>query len=118
MKLIEFTPERARPIELFESAGASAVALGDGTGEAHVYCLHFEPGGKIGLHPTGFGQLFLVVRGEGWACGADGRRVSLQAGQGVFFERGEVHSKGSETGMVAVVVQVSELDPRAPEEAD
>jgi quercetin dioxygenase-like cupin family protein len=117
MKLIEFTPEHARPVELFESVGASAVALGDGAGEAHVYCVRFGPGGKIGEHPTGFCQLFLVIEGEGWAAGADGRRAALRAGQGVFFERGELHSKGSETGMVAVMVQVAELEPRATESA-
>jgi quercetin dioxygenase-like cupin family protein len=115
MKLIEFTPEHARPIELFESVAASAVALGDGAGEAHVYCVRFGPGGRIGEHPAGFCQLFLVIEGEGWAACADGRRVTLTAGQGVFFERGETHSKGSETGMVAIMVQVTEFNPSALE---
>ena len=114
MKLINFTPERARPVGLFESVSASSVALGDGAGEAHVYCLYFGPGGRIGEHPAGFGQLFLVVQGEGWASGG-GERVALRAGQGVYFERGELHSKGSETGMTAIMVQVAELEPRAPE---
>src|ERR1043165_1927699 len=117
MKLIEFTPEHAQPIELFEIAGASAVALGDGAGEAHVYCLHFEPGGKIGEHPTGFGQLFLVVRGGGWAWGAGGR-APPGAARGFCFERAEVQSRGSEPGMVAGGVQVSELNPRAPRLTD
>jgi quercetin dioxygenase-like cupin family protein len=117
MRVIDFSPEHARPIALYESNGASSVNLANGTGEAHVYCVHFEPRGKIGRHPTGFGQLFLVIRGEGWAEGAGGERVSLQAGQGVVFERGELHAKGSDTGMSALMVQIhtftsaAELEP-------
>ena len=111
MRVIQFSREQSRPIELFDSASASSVHLGDGSGEAHVYCLYFGPGGEIGEHRAGFGQLLLVIDGAGWAAGAGGRRVGLSAGQGVFFERGEVHAKGSETGMTAIMVQVAELAP-------
>jgi quercetin dioxygenase-like cupin family protein len=111
MKLIEFSNEHAQPIQLFESVSASSVRLADGSGEAHVYCVYFSPGGRIGEHRAGFGQLFLVVHGEGWAAGEDGRRVKLSVGQGVYFERGELHSKGSESGMATVMVQVAELEP-------
>lgn len=53
--------------------------------EFHVNAVHFESGGIIGTHPTGFCQLFLVAAGEGWAAGADGIKVQLAAGQGAFF---------------------------------
>lgn len=109
MKIIAFSPAQAEPISLFESVGASSVPLGDGHGEAHVYCLHFEPGGQIGAHPTSFGQLFLVVAGSGWVSGGDGVRVELMAGQGAYFARGEQHTKGSEHGMIAIMVQVHDL---------
>ncbi len=111
MKIIEFSPDRATPIELFNSVSAASVSLGNGTGEAHVYCLYFGPNSEIGPHHAGFGQLFLVVAGAGWAAGADGQRKHLTAGQGAFFERGELHSKGSETGMTIIMVQVAELEP-------
>ena len=111
MRLVEFPPERAQPVTLFQSVAVSSIALGDGPGEAHVYCLYFGPGSSIGAHPTGFGQLFLVVQGEGWASGEEGERVPLAAGQGVYFQRGEMHTKGSETGMTVIMVQVSELTP-------
>ena len=113
MRVIEFSRGQSQPIELFRSVSAASVHLGDGAGEAHVYCLYFGPGGEIGEHRTGFGQLLLVIEGQGWAAGADGRRVALSTGQGVFFERGEVHAKGSETGMAAIMVQVAELGLRA-----
>jgi quercetin dioxygenase-like cupin family protein len=114
VRTFSFSREHAEPIELYNSVAASSVRLGDGTGEAHVYCIHFEPGGQIGAHPAGPGQLFLVVQGAGWAAGADGERVVLQAGQGAFFAPGELHSKGSEGGMTAIMVQVTEPELVAP----
>lgn len=116
VKIIDFSEERAEPIEQFQSACASSVRLGDGHGEAHVYCVRFEPGGEIGQHPTGFGQLFLVVAGTGWVSGHDGARVELAAGQGAYFPRGELHAKGSDMGMTAIMIQVRELEPAANED--
>ena len=78
----------------------------------HVYCIYFESGSQIGTHPTGYGQLFLVMSGEGWAAGADGKRIKLKAGQGAFFEPGKLHCKGSDIGMTVIMVQVSNLEPR------
>jgi quercetin dioxygenase-like cupin family protein len=111
MKIIDFSERRAEPIDSFESVCASGVRLGDGDGEAHVYCVRFGPGGKIGDHTAGFGQLFLVIEGSGWVSGPDGRSVELAAGQGAYFARGETHSKGSDVGMTAIMIQVEELQP-------
>jgi quercetin dioxygenase-like cupin family protein len=112
MRTLRFTRPLAQPITLFDSTGASSVPLGDGSGEAHIYCVHIEAGGSIGEHPAGFFQLFLVVAGSGWVAGADGVQVRLSVGEGAFLERGEIHSKGSETGMAAIMVQIAELAPR------
>ena len=109
--ILNFSERRAETIELYKSVRASSVRLGDGDGEAHVYCVRFGPGGKIGAHPAGFGQLFLVIEGSGWVSGADGRRVEIFAGQGAYFARGEMHSKGSDVGMTAIMIQVKELQP-------
>ncbi|HUI26619.1 MAG TPA: cupin domain-containing protein [Candidatus Kryptonia bacterium] len=111
MRVVDFSRQGAEPVTLFDSVSAASVHVADGAGEAHVHCVYFAPGGQIGPHAAGFGQLFMVVNGEGWAAGADGRRVPLVAGQGAYFSRGEVHSKGSETGMTAIMVQVAELNP-------
>jgi quercetin dioxygenase-like cupin family protein len=111
MKLVAFSREFAEPISVFHSTGASSVQLGDGEGEAHVHWVHFDPGGRIGRHRAGFGQLFLVMEGSGWVEGGDGMRVELTAGQGAFIENGETHAKGSHAGMTALMVQVSELRP-------
>ena len=69
MRLVHFDRDRAEPIARFESVNASSVRLADGTGEAHVFCIHVEPGGSIGEHEAGFGQLFLVMTVNGWVAG-------------------------------------------------
>lgn len=107
IRLVDFSPQSARPIERFGSSGASSVALAHGKGESHVYAIHVVPGGVIGPHPAGFDQLFLVVQGAGWVAGADGVRVDVDTNRAAFVPNGEVHSKGSETGMLAVMVQAS-----------
>ncbi len=80
MKIINFSEQQAKTIELFESVSASSAQLGEG--EAHVYCMRFGLGGKVGQRPTGFGQFFLVIDGSGWVRGQDGKRVKLSDGQG------------------------------------
>jgi hypothetical protein len=107
MQLLSFTPDTSQPIAEFGSVSASCTPIAHGAGEAHTYAIHLAPGGFIGPHVAGFDQLFLVVQGSGWACGADGNRVHVPAGCGAFIRRGELHSKGSEVGFVALMVQAS-----------
>ena len=109
MRVLETGREVARRIEQFESHGAWSTAIGDGAGECHVYALHFDGPGEIGPHEAGFDQLFVVVAGSGWGAGADGVRVPLRSGQAALFRRGEVHSKGSDDGMTAIMIQVQAL---------
>lgn len=109
MQLLSFGPERATPISEYRSQQASAVALANGHGEAHVYCLHLDPGGEIGAHEAGFAQLFLVVEGSGWVSGSDGKRHRLGQGQGALIARGEVHGKGTASGMTAIMVQLTDM---------
>jgi quercetin dioxygenase-like cupin family protein len=112
MQLLRFDATRGDRITAFESRGASAVPLGDGRGEGHVYCVSLKPGGVIGPHEAGFDQLFLVVAGSGWVSGSDEVPHAVGRGEGAFIARGEVHAKGSRTGLTAIMVQLSELTPR------
>ena len=109
MHLLDFRSGRESPISGYESQGAYALPLGDGQGEGHVYCIRMEPGGAIGPHEAGFGQLFLVVAGSGWVSGPDAARHPVGTGQGAFIARGEVHAKGSDTGMTAIMIQLTDL---------
>lgn len=94
----------------YEVALTSSVEVVRGDGEAHAYVLYVDPGGVIGPHEAGFGQLLFAVAGEGWVAGGDGIRQPLRAGEAAFIARGEVHSKGSDAGLTALMLQVRDLD--------
>jgi quercetin dioxygenase-like cupin family protein len=109
MEVIDFRNDHGTPITEFASRLAASVDLAHGDGEAHVYVVHVDAGGEIGPHVAGFGQLFVVVTGSGWVREADGPRVEVDAGQAAYFPRGTVHAKGSDHGMTAVMIQVTDL---------
>lgn len=109
MHLLDFAPGHDTLISVYESHGAYALALGEGRGEGHIYCIRIEPGGAIGPHEASFGQLFLVVAGSGWVSGGDGVQRPLGVGRGAFIARGEVHAKGSDSGLTAIMVQLTDL---------
>ena len=83
-------------------------------GDAHVVCVRLGPGGVLGRHAAGAAQAFVVVQGEGWSSGADGARVALAAGTAVFWEAGEEHETGSESGLTAIIVEAERLVPGIP----
>jgi quercetin dioxygenase-like cupin family protein len=106
--VLDFTRERGLPVLDFQSRHASSRRLGEGTGDVRVHTLQFDPGGEVGIHPAGFDQIFFVLSGRAWAEG-EGGRTELGPGQGVFFPCGEHHSKGSATGALTIVLQVTSL---------
>jgi len=109
---VQVLSKLAGPLEAiteYASRHATSAHLADGLGEAHVYMLHFDADGVIGRHEAGFGQLLIVLSGTGWVSGDDGNRSQVNAGDVVYFERGEQHAKGSDTGMQALMVQVRDL---------
>jgi quercetin dioxygenase-like cupin family protein len=110
MKVVDLGAVNRAVIERYGSARAESARIAAGNGEAHVHLVTFEPGGVIGPHEAGFGQLFLVLDGAGWVAGADGQRIALGPGAVAFIQRGEIHSKGSEEGSTALMIQVRDLE--------
>ena len=112
MRIVRLDPAGTEPIgdRPYDVTQAHSLKVAEGRGEAHAYLVRFDPGGIIGPHEAGFGQLLVPLDGDGWAAGGDGKRVPLANGEAAFIERGEVHSKGSETGMTALMIQVRDLD--------
>lgn len=75
------------------------------TEHLHVGCTRLDPGGCVGYHPAAAYQLFAVVEGSGWVRAGGGERVPIAAGDAAYWEPGEGHEAGTETGMVAIVVE-------------
>jgi quercetin dioxygenase-like cupin family protein len=107
IRIIGFHAARAVAIPDFGSSGASSVPLASGDGPTRAYAIHLAPGGVIGPHPAGWDQLFLVAQGSGWVAGADGVRHAIGPGEGALIPTGEVHSKGSDSGLLAFMLQAS-----------
>ena len=77
--------------------------------ELHVGCMRLDAGGLIGMHPAATPQLLAVVDGEGWVRGEDGPKTPIAAGGAVFWAEGEMHETGTDTGLVAIVVETKAL---------
>ncbi|WP_144562819.1 cupin domain-containing protein [Neobacillus bataviensis] len=72
--------------------------------------IDIEQGGIVGYHKAPVSQLFIVIQGEGWIEGEDNHRLMLKSGEGVFWEKGEGHTSGSEKGLTALVLQSEKLE--------
>jgi quercetin dioxygenase-like cupin family protein len=109
MRVIDLTGQATEVITDYGSIDARSSRLADGRGDARVHLVVFDAGGSIGPHEAGFGQLFVPLHGAGWIAGADGTAVPISPGTAGFIRRGEIHSKGSDTGMTALMIQVRDL---------
>jgi hypothetical protein len=68
--------------------------------------------GVIGYHQAVTPQLFLIVEGKGWVRGGSSdERMPIGMGQAAFWEKGEWHESGTDTGMTAIVMEGETLIP-------
>ncbi len=80
---------------------------------ARFACFHVGAGGFFPRHPATGPQLFCVVEGSGWVCGDDGKKVAIRANHAAYWESGESHESGTETGMKVIIVECETYDPAA-----
>lgn len=111
MQQFRFDPGDARQITAHGSRGLALSPIVRTDEPCQAVVMHVAAGGEIGFHPAGVPQLFLVVQGSGWVCGADRERVAVDEGSGTFWASGESHGAGSDDGMTAAVFESEGLDP-------
>lgn len=104
MEIFRFDEEVSVPISDFGSRFRLARLIG-GDARVAVSVLHLPAGGAVGRHPAASPQLLAVVSGSGWASGEDGRRAQLSAGRAAYFESGELHDAGTDSGLVALCIE-------------
>jgi mannose-6-phosphate isomerase-like protein (cupin superfamily) len=109
MEIVDFAIQDWLRVEEYDVVGtAEAASIASGSGEAYVRVLRLGAGSRVPPHETGFGQLFVPIDGRGWVSqGSD--QVDIGVGQAAYFPRGVIHAKGSEIGMVALMIQVGDL---------
>lgn len=119
MKIFCFDEEVSRPITDYQSrqVGITPIHRSIGTSAPHradgvqIGCFHFAAGGVVGYHPATVHQLFLVVQGNGWVRGETAKKTPITAGYAAFWNAGEYHESGTETGMTVIVIEGDSLDP-------
>ena len=99
------TDAGARPITNFGSEGLAILPVVRGQGAFQIGCMRLVAGGYVGRHAAVGPQLFVVVQGDGWVEGGDSARQPITAGEAALWEDGEQHSAGTDTGMLALVIE-------------
>jgi mannose-6-phosphate isomerase class I len=82
------------------------------TGDVSIGCMYLEKDGVVGYHQATVPQLFLVVQGDGWVRGEETSKLPIKVGQAAFWQAGEWHESGTDTGMVAIVIESKVIDPK------
>ncbi len=111
MKIYRFGPPAGKILSSFDSRHARLSGIAHLQAEAQVSNLYLEPDGMVGLHPASTPQLFLVVSGSGWVYSETSGRVPISAGQAAYWEKGEQHASGTDSGLTAVIIESERLDP-------
>jgi len=110
MKLYRFDTEVGENINLHNSTGFVISKIARVFEDAMINCVYLDAHGVIGYHQAAAPQLFLVVQGAGWVRGAEIERTSIKAGQAAYWEQGEWHASGTETGLMAIIIEGVKFD--------
>jgi hypothetical protein len=110
MKIFRFDRESGKSVDRYESSGFILTRVAHLLEETMIQCAFLEPHGSIGYHQATVPQLFLVVQGDGWVRGQSPERIPIQSGQGAYWEDGEGHEAGTETGMTAILIEAVRFD--------
>jgi len=108
LKLFRFSG--SKPITNYNSINAAATPVLRDLQGVHLTWIRIDAGGVLGNHQAVTNQLFIVVSGDGWIQVQGSSRVNVTAGQGAFWQAGEWHESGTDSGLMALVVESDALD--------
>jgi quercetin dioxygenase-like cupin family protein len=111
MKIFRFDSGIGKKVDLYNSSGFTISRVAHLFDEAVVNCAYLDANGVIGHHQATIPQLFLVVQGQGWVRGESLERILIETGQAAYWEKGEWHESGTETGLTAVIIEGVNFDP-------
>jgi quercetin dioxygenase-like cupin family protein len=109
MEILKYGKEMVQEISNYNSISSYYSKLMKTGSPTNIGFIFIEKGGIVGYHNAPVPQLFLVIEGEGWVEGEDKQRIMVKSGEGVFWNKGEGHISGSETGLTALVLQSDDL---------
>lgn len=111
MKRYRIDEQTARPIGDYGSSFRLLHLLRGESAGARVDFAFLSPGDFIARHPAGRPQLFCLIAGSGIVSGGDEIEHPISAGEAAFWSAGEHHHTRTETGLTAVIIQATELNP-------
>lgn len=113
MKIFQIESGNMYEIREHGSANVFLSSVVDIDRSATIRWMHFDPRGSIGGHNLTSPQIFLVVEGEGWVKSNHPEPIPVRIGDGVFWDTGEWHEAGSESGMAVIFIESKRPDPAA-----
>lgn len=108
MKLFRFDP--VMPITQFGSMNVVAAPVMRNDIGIQVVWMRLDAGGRLGNHQAVKNQLFIVTSGNGWVQTESGDKTAVTVGQAAFWQSGEWHASGTETGMMALIIEGDAID--------
>jgi quercetin dioxygenase-like cupin family protein len=111
MKIFTFHQKDGRTINMFDSRGATIHPLLRPEKPFQIGCMYLGQDSVLGMHEAKCPQLFIVTDGSGWVKIEGGEKVPVEKGMAVYWETGENHESGSDTGMTAIIAEGEEFDP-------
>ena len=110
MDVIYFTHGATDLLRSFDATGARFLPLADGTGGAHISCLHLEEGSTICAPSITHAATLLVVHGRITITRhSPSNKMHIHAGMGAVFNHGERYSIESATGAIVLIVEAGTL---------
>ena len=111
MKVFRFDLKASKVDERFGSVKAIITEVLNLDGKAAVNAVYIRPNESLSHRQAATQQLFLLVEGQGWIESESDKKHAIQAGQAVFWENNEGHETGTETGMTAVIIEGTKIEP-------
>ncbi|TMW70368.1 cupin domain-containing protein [Alteribacter natronophilus] len=109
MKIFNFNKQYGKKVTHFNSDFILSRVM-QMTGQAQVSWMHLEENGLIGYHEAKVPQVLLVVKGRGWVRAGE-KELKIEAGEAVYWERGEWHETRTESGLTAIAIESADSDP-------
>jgi len=110
IKIFHFTKHGAKAIHQYNSLYAYYSKIMKTVEPTNIGFIYIEAGGVVGLHEAPVPQLFIVIEGEGWVCDENRKKHFVKQGDGVFWHKGQTHASGSDKGLIALVMQATQMD--------
>lgn len=111
MKIFRIESEKGFEIREHGSTNVFLSSVIDVDRSATIHWMRFDPRGSVGGRYLASPQIFLIVEGEGWVKSNNPEPIPVMVGDGVFWDTGEWHEAGSESGMVVILVESKLPDP-------